>query len=210
MTWIKICGITHIEDAKKAASLGVDALGFIFAPGLRRVEPDVAKKIILALPKTLLKVGVFVNEAPEEVQRVAEYCGLNVLQFHGEESPEYCQKFSLPVIKAIRIKDLESLKDMAKYPHASILLDTYHSAKAGGTGTPFSWEIALKAKGERDFILSGGLSPSNVGEAIRKVRPMGVDVCSGVEVTPGKKDLLKMKDFIKETRKADEQDRSNI
>ena len=207
MTWIKICGITHIEDAKKAASLGVDALGFIFAPSLRRVEPDVAKKIILALPKTLLKVGVFVNEAPEEVQRVAEYCGLNVLQFHGEESPEYCQKFSLPVIKAIRIKDLESLKDMGKYPHTSILLDTYHPMKFGGTGNSFPWAVALKAKEERNFILSGGLNPGNIGEAIRKVRPLGVDVCSGMETNPGKKDLIKMMDFLKEVRKADEKTR---
>lgn len=210
MTWIKICGITHIEDAKKAASLGVDALGFIFAPSLRRVAPDVAKKIILALPKTLLKVGVFVNEAPEEVQRVAEYCGLNALQFHGKEPPEYCQKFFFPVFKAIRIKNLESLKDIENYHDVTILLDTYSPVQAGGTGNPFPWEIALRAKEKRDFVLSGGLTPSNVGEAIKTLKPWGVDVCSGVEVTPGKKDLLKMKDFIKETRKADEQDRSNI
>lgn len=204
MTWIKMCGITHIEDGLKAASLGVDALGFIFAPSPRRVEPDVAKKIILALPKTLLKVGVFVNEAPEEVRRVAKYCGLNALQFHGEESPEYCQKFFYPVFKAIHIKDLESLKDMGNYRHVSILLDTYSPVQAGGTGNPFSWEIALKAKEKGDFILSGGLHPGNVGEAIKKVRPWGVDVCSGVETVPGKKDHLKMSDFVKEARKADE------
>lgn len=210
MTWIKICGITHIEDAKKAASLRVDALGFIFAPSLRRVEPDVAKKIILPLPKTLLKVGVFVNEAPEEVQRVAEYCGLNALQFHGEEPPEYCREFIYPVFKAIHIRDLESLKDVEKYHDVFIILDTYSPVQAGGTGNPFSWEIALRAKEKGNFILSGGLNPDNVGEAVKKVRPWGVDVCSGVEVTPGKKDLLKMKDFIKEIRKADEQDRSDI
>jgi phosphoribosylanthranilate isomerase len=204
MIWIKICGITNIEDGLGAASLGVDALGFIFAPSPRRVEPNVAKKIILPLPNSLLKVGVFVNEDTEEVLRVAEYCSLNALQFHGEESPEYCQKFSLPVIKAIRVKDLESLKDMIKYPHASILLDTYHSMLFGGTGNSFPWEIALKAKEERDFIFSGGLTPSNVGDAIKKVRPLGVDVCSGVEANPGKKDVLKMIDFVKEARKADE------
>jgi phosphoribosylanthranilate isomerase len=204
MTWIKICGITNIEDGKKAASLGVDALGFIFAPSFRRVEPDVAKKIILALPKTLLKVGVFVNEEQKEVLRVAEYCGINALQFHGKESPEFCQKFFHPVFKAIHIRDLESLKDMEKYHDVSILLETYSPVQAGGTGTPFPWKIALKAKEKRDFILSGGLNPSNVGEAIKKVRPWGVDVCSGVEAIQGKKDPSKMVEFIKEVRKADE------
>ncbi len=204
MTWIKICGITNIEDALKAASLGVDALGFIFAPSSRRVEPDVAQKIIRALPKTLLKVGVFVNEERKEVQRVAEYCSLNGLQFHGEESPEYCQKFFHIIFKAIHIKDLESLKDMEKYCDVSILLDTYSPVQAGGTGNPFPWEIALIAKGERDFILSGGLNPLNVREAINKMRPWGVDVCSGVETIPGKKDSFKMAEFVKEVKKADE------
>jgi phosphoribosylanthranilate isomerase len=204
MTWIKICGITNIEDGLKAASFGVHALGFIFASSPRRVEPAIVKKIILALPKTLLKVGIFVNEEETEIQRVAKYCGLNALQFHGEESPEYCQKFFHPVFKAISIRDLESLKDMEKYHDVSILLDTYSPVQAGGTGSPFLWEIALKAKEKRDFILSGGLSPGNVGEAIKKVRPWGVDVCSGVETTPGKKDLLKMAEFVKEVKKADD------
>lgn len=199
-----------MDDALKASSLEVDALGFIFAPSLRRVEPSVAKKIISVLPETLLKVGVFVNEAPEEVRRMVEYCGLNVLQFHGRESPDYCQKFFYPVFKAIHIKNLESLKDIENYHDVTILLDTYSPLQAGGTGSAFPWEIALRAKEKRDFVLSGGLTPSNVGEAIKTIKPWGVDVCSGVEVTPGKKDLLKMKDFIKETRKADEQDRSNI
>jgi phosphoribosylanthranilate isomerase len=193
-----------MNDALKATSLGVDALGFIFAPSPRRVEPDVAKKIILALPKTLLKVGVFVNEAPEEVLRVAKYCSLNTLQFHGEESPEYCKRFYHPIIKAIRIKSFESLKEMEKYPDCLILLDTFSPTQAGGTGNPFSWEVALKAKEEREFILSGGLKPENIEEAIKKVRPWGVDICSGVEAIPKKKDLLKMANFVKEVRKADE------
>lgn len=207
MTWIKICGMTNMEDSLRAASLRVDALGFIFALSLRRVEPDTAQKIIKALPKTLLKVGVFVNEEEKEVQRVAEYCGLNALQFHGEESPEYCQKFFHPVFKAIPIRDFESLKEMEKYHNVSILLDTYSPVQAGGTGSPFSWEIALKAKEKRNFILSGGLNPGNVGEAIKKVRPWGVDVCSGIEQVPGRKDLSKMIDFVKEVKKADEEAR---
>jgi len=204
MVWIKICGITNLEDGLNAASLGVDALGFIFAASPRRIEPELAKKIIQALPQALMKVGVFVNEDQEEVQRIIEYCGLNGLQFHGEESPEFCRKFPYPVFKAIRIKDLESLKDMEKYHDVSILLDTYSRGQAGGTGNPFPWEIALLAKEKRDLILSGGLSPLNVREAIKKVRPRGVDVSSGVEWFPGKKDLSKMVEFVKEVKKADE------
>ena len=204
MTWIKICGITNIEDAKKAVSFGIDALGFIFASSVRKIEPDMARKIILALPKTLLKVGVFVDEEEGEIKRLAEYCGINALQFSGNESPEFCVRFMRPVFKVIHIRGLKRLEDMAKYPNVSILLDTWSPTKSGGTGTPFPWEIALKAKEERNFILSGGLSPGNVGRAIKTVRPWGVDVCSGVEARPGKKDPLKMIEFIKEVRKADE------
>ena len=138
---------------------------------------------------------------------MAEDCNLNVLQFHGKESPEYCQQFSLPVFKTIHIKDLESLKDMEPYGDVSILLDTYSPVQAGGTGTAFPWEIALIAKEKRDFILSGGLHPLNVREAIKKVKPWGVDVSSGVETNPGKKDLLKMMEFVKEVKKADENSR---
>ncbi len=206
MTWIKICGITNVEDALNAALLGVDALGFIFAPSPRRIEAEKARKIIKALPKTLLKVGVFVNEEEREVQRMAEYCGLNVLQFHGEESPEYCQKFCLPIFKAIRIRDSESLKEIEKFCDVFILLDTYSPLQAGGSGIPFPWEIALRAKEKGNFILSGGLNPDNVGEAIKKVRPWGVDVCSGVEMCPGKKDSSKMAEFVRRAREEDEQD----
>ena len=148
MTWIKICGITNMEDALSAASLGIDALGFVFAPSPRKVEPEVAKKIIQVLPKTLLNVGVFVNEEVEEVRRVAKYCKLNALQFHGEESAEYLKKFSHPIFKAIHIKDLESLKNMEKYDKVSLLLDTYSPMQAGGTGNPFPWEIALDRQRE--------------------------------------------------------------
>ena len=207
MTWIKICGITHEEDAFKAAFLGVDAVGFIFAPSPRRVDPSTVRKIVQDLPSSVLKVGVFVNQDFSEVEKIAEDCHLNVLQFHGEEPPSYCQRFFLPVIKAFRIKGPESLKDLDLYPNDSILLDTYHPTKAGGTGNPFPWEIALKAKEKRDFVLSGGLSPENVGEAIKRVRPFGVDVNSGVEWIPGRKDPSKMVEFVKEVRKADEKTR---
>jgi phosphoribosylanthranilate isomerase len=204
MTWIKICGITNEEDALQAASLEIDALGFIFAPSPRRVDPSVVEQIVRQLPVPLSKVGVFVNQGLSEVEEIANRCNLNVLQFHGEESPGYCQHFSLPVMKAIRIKGPESLRDMDLYPNVPILLDTYHPTKAGGTGKPFPWEIAIKAKERRNFILSGGLAPENVREAIKKVGPLGVDVNSGVERVPGKKDFLKMAEFVKEVKKADE------
>jgi phosphoribosylanthranilate isomerase len=126
---------------------------------------------------------------------------------HGEEPLDYCQQFSQQVIKSIRIRDMESLKDMAKYPNISILLDTWSPTQGGGTGISFPLEIALKARKERDFILSGGLNPANVGNVIRTVRPLGVDVSSGVEAAPGKKDPLKMAEFIKEVRQADEHTR---
>ena len=207
MTWIKICGITNEEDALQAVSLEVDAVGFIFAPSPRRVEPFTAQEIVQYLPPSVLRVGVFVNQDYSEVERILKDCGLTALQFHGKELPEYCRKFSLPVIKAIPIKDLESLREIDKYPNVSILLDTYHPAKAGGTGKTFPWETALKAKEKKNFILSGGLTPDNVEEAIRKVRPFGVDVGSGVESMPGKKDFFKKVEFVKEVKKADEETR---
>lgn len=207
MTCIKICGITNEEDALQAASLEIDAVGFIFAPSPRRVDPSVVEQIVRQLSTPLLKVGVFVNQDLSEVEEIAQRCNLNVLQFHGEEPLGYCQHFSLPVMKAIRIKDSESLRNMDLYPNVPILLDTYHPTKAGGTGNPFPWEIALRAKEKRDFILSGGLTPENVREAIKKVSPLGVDVNSGVERVPGKKDFSKMVEFVKEVKKADEKTR---
>ena len=202
-TWIKICGMTNVEDAMEAASLGVDAMGFIFAPSPRRVEASGVREMIRHLPPSVLKVGVFVNEALPEVQRIVDYCGLNMVQFHGQETPEYCRQVPLPVIRAVRVKNSESLQEMERYPFASILLDAWSPQKAGGTGKPFCWELALEACPKRNFILSGGLNPMNVYQAIRKVRPSGVDVCSGVEKTAGKKDGARMREFIKEVQKAD-------
>lgn len=204
MTWVKICGITNLEDGLKASSLGVDALGFIFAPSHRRIDPEDARKIIQALPTPPLKVGVFVDEDPKEVFNVARYCGLDILQFHGKESEDYCKRFNYFIIKAIRVSDFRSLREMEMYHETMILLDSFNPHQAGGTGNPFPWEIALEAKRRRDFIFSGGLTPLNVGEGIKKVKPWGVDVCSGVEAYPGKKDYLKMEDFLREVRKADE------
>jgi phosphoribosylanthranilate isomerase len=204
MTWIKICGITNVEDAIGAVSLGIDALGFIFAPSPRRINPRIAREIIRHLSPSTKKVGVFVNEELGEVRRIAEDCGLDALQLHGQESPEYCRQIYLPVIKAIPVKDALSLKEMERYPFASILLDAWSADRAGGTGKTFCWEIAREARQKRNFILSGGLNPQNVLQAIRELRPLGVDVCSGVEKILGKKDRGKMTEFVKEVRKADE------
>ena len=207
MTWIKICGITNTEDALRAASLEIDALGFVFAPSPRRVDPSTVQEIVQHLPPTVLRVGVFVNQDYSEVEMIVKDCGLTGLQFHGMESLDYCRNFSLPVTKVIRIRDLESLREIDLYPNVSILLDTHDPAKAGGTGKTFPWEIALKAREKKNVILSGGLTPDNVGQAIRKVRPLGVDVSSGVESMLGKKDLSKMVEFVEEVKKADEETR---
>ncbi len=201
MTWIKICGITNLNDALDAASLGVDALGFVFAPSPRRIDPETARQIIQGLPQGLLKVGIFVDEERSEIERVAACCGINTLQFHGQESRAYCRSFSYPVIKAVHIKNLASLKDIEEYGEFRILLDSYSPFQAGGTGCCFSWEF-VSAIGKKDrFIVSGGLTAGNVAEAIREIMPFGVDVSSGVEERPGKKDFSKMLQFVKEVKK---------
>jgi len=204
MTLIKICGITNVEDALEAVSLGVDALGFIFAPSPRRIDDLAARDIIRHLPPPIWKVGVFVNEELGNMRRIAESCGLDAVQLHGQEPPEYCRQIPLWVIKAIAVKDVGSLKEMERYPCASILLDAPGTDRAGGTGKTFSWENALEARKKRNFILSGGLNPMNVCPAVQKLRPFGVDVCSGVEKIAGKKDRSKMIEFVKEVRRADE------
>jgi phosphoribosylanthranilate isomerase len=207
MTFIKICGITNIDDALEAVSLGADALGFIFAPSPRRVRDSAAREIIRHLPLSAWKVGVFVNEELKQVQRIAADCGLDAVQLHGQEPPEYCRQIPLWVIKAIGVKGPGSLKEMERYSYTSILLDAPGTDRAGGMGKTFCWEIALEARKERNFILSGGLNPVNVCRAVQKVRPIGVDVCSGVEKVPGKKDRAKMIEFVKEVKRADESTR---
>lgn len=204
-TRVKICGITNIDDAKAAVCLGVDALGFIFAESPRRIEPDKAREIILNLPPIIGIVGVFVDEKEETVKKIASHCGLNTLQFHGLETPEYCSLFHQKIIKAFRIKDEMSLKEISNYQRwtDAFLLDTYKKGIRGGTGKIFDWKLALEAKTFGSIILSGGLSPDNVKDAILQVKPYGVDVGSGVESLPGKKDHRLLEDLIKQVREAD-------
>lgn len=198
MTWVKICGITNLEDAKKAVELGADALGFVFyEKSPRKMAKEKAKEIIDSLPKEVVKVGLFVDELEEKVSEITSYCNFDILQFHGDETPDYCKKFPQKIIKAFRIKDKESLVNIPKYEVDYYLLDAYSKAMPGGTGRTFNWDLAREAKKfSRPIILSGGLNPKNIVEALKKVSPFGVDVSSGVETSPGKKDLKKLKEFI--------------
>lgn len=195
---VKICGITNVEDALAAVECGASALGFMFFEGSsRRVVISVAAGIIEQLPPFVAKVGVFVNPSAEEVRRVIGETGVDTLQFHGEESPAFCRGFGLKAIKAFRVRDESVLEELRKYGQEAWLLDSYVAGQHGGTGQPFRWEIARAAVSlGRKVILAGGLTSENVGAAIRAVQPYGVDVSSGVESAPGKKDAEKMKRFL--------------
>lgn len=190
-----------MEDALLASDMGVDALGFVFSKSPRRVEADVAEQIITQLPPFLSIVGVFVNESDEIVKHVARRCKLNVLQFHGEEEPDYLKSFHRKTIKAIRVKTEADLKVIPNYTVQGILLDSKVEGKKGGSGVTFNWNLAVKAKQYGRIILSGGLTPENVTEAIKQVQPYAVDVSSGVESSPGKKDPAKLKAFVDAVRR---------
>lgn len=203
MIKIKICGITNKEDALWAVNLKVDALGFIFADSPRRVEPEIVQKIIELLPPFISSVGVFVNEDRKKVEGIAESCGLTTLQFHGQESPSYCEGFKQKIVKALRIENKDILKKAAQYQDKvdAYLLDTYSPSKYGGTGKTFDWSIAKEIKKfGLPIILSGGLSPENIKEAISEVEPYGIDVSSGVEERPGKKNMEKLINFVRIVR----------
>ncbi len=202
MIKIKICGITNAEDALGAVELGADALGFIFHPQSRRyVTPEKAKGIIERLPPFVFKIGVFVDEEPETILKTVNKCRLDGIQLHGRESPEFCAKFRRRVIKGLRPQREEEVAKIADYKVDALLLDSYHPDMEGGTGTTFDWELAVAAKMfGMPVILSGGLNPENVAEAVRLVKPYGIDVASGVESFQGKKDLDKVRDFIEQAR----------
>jgi len=197
---VKICGLTRCDDAGAAAEAGADALGFMFyEPSPRHVTCAQAAEIIRGLPPFVAKVGVFVDPTEELVHRAVAECGLDTLQFHGHEPPKFCRKFGLKVIKAFRIRDLDSLQSLPAYATDADawLLDRFVPGQPGGTGARFNWDLALEAKKlGRPIVLAGGLTPENVGEAVRQVRPFAVDVSSGVEAAPGQKDLRKMRAFI--------------
>lgn len=204
MVRIKICGITNLEDALLAAELGADALGFIFyPPSPRKVAPEEARAIIGQLPPFVSTVGVFVDEDAALVNKLAARLGLDWVQLHGQESPEYCRTLERRVIKGFRIKDNSSLADLAAYRGAAqaLLLDTYKKGKTGGTGETFDWRLANEARPYGPIILAGGLTPENVAQAIATARPQAVDVASVVEVAPGKKDPEKLRKFFAAIRR---------
>ncbi len=200
---VKVCGITRLEDALAAVRLGADALGFNFWPRSKRyLPPAEARAIVRRLPPLVTAVGVFVDPTRDEVLRAAEQSGIVVAQLHGDESPELCLSLPLPVLKGIRVVDARSLAQLASYDVRGFVLDA-PSAGYGGSGTTFDWSLVAQAARELRVVLAGGLTPENVGEAVRAVRPWAVDVASGVESAPGVKDEEKMRRFIEVAMEAD-------
>jgi phosphoribosylanthranilate isomerase len=204
MVKVKICGITNIEDALHAAGCGADALGFVFYDRSPRcLTPEAARGIIAELPPFVNAVGLFVNEAPERIRQIADFCGLDVLQLHGDEVPADCDFAPRRVVKALRVKKAASLDGHAAYAVSALLLDAWVAGTYGGTGERFNWELAAAVARQRPVILAGGLRAENVAAAVRTVRPYGVDVSSGVEAAPGKKDPAKVEAFIRNAKRVD-------
>jgi phosphoribosylanthranilate isomerase len=204
MVSVKICGITSVEDAQAAVAAGADALGFVFfPPSPRHITPPQARHIIRTLPPFVTTVGLFVDVPAAMIHDIAGRCGLDRIQLHGHEPPEFCRLFTPPVIKAFRMKTACSLSSLADYEVAAFLLDAYvEGALPGGTGKSFSWELAARAKPYGPVILAGGLTAENVAAAIVQTRPYGVDVSTGVERSPGVKDHAKVRRFIARAKAA--------
>lgn len=198
---VKVCGMTSLEDALMAVGFGADAVGFVF---YRKSPRFVTEKLVksIVLPPFVNKVGVFVNETAERINRIADACRLDTIQLHGDESPAFCRKLRRRVVKAIRLRDAQSLELLPRYEVDGFLLDAYAEKIPGGTGLTCDWRLAQRARKFGPVILAGGLNPGNVEDAVNQVQPYGVDVCSGVEKSPGKKDRAKVRDFILAARKA--------
>ena len=194
MTQVKICGITNREDAVCAVECGATALGFIFyPPSPRYIKPDDAKKIISALPEKIVSVGVFVNETKSTIKKIMGECGLDMIQLHGDESPAFCLEFPLSsTIKAVELKKEEDVHRASNYDVAAILVDSRHEGLYGGTGRKSNWELAGRIKEKKPLILSGGLNENNIADALQNIAPNALDINSGVEASPGKKDHKKL------------------
>jgi len=206
MVKVKICGITNWTDAQRAVKAGADLVGFNFyARSPRYIAPVEAQRIVRRLPKSVSAVGVFVNEAELKVLEIARAVGLDAVQLHGDESPAVVARLkrSLPVIKAVRARRSFRPAQLSRFKRASaILLDGFDGRLRGGTGKTFDWDVARQAKPYGRIFLAGGLTPDNVGDAIRAARPYAVDVCSGVEAKPGKKDPARMKALMRAVKAA--------
>lgn len=202
MVKVKICGITNIDDAHAAVEAGADALGFVFyAKSPRHITPEGARAIVRHLPPFISSVGVFVDEKPYVIKKTVKAAGLDVVQLHGDEPPEYCAVHDM-VIKAIRVQALSDLEPLKKYSCSAYLLDSFSPDAPGGTGQVFNWDIAREARSFGRIILAGGLTPENVAEAIEHASPYGVDVSSGVEKQKGVKDHEKVRLFIQRAKAA--------
>lgn len=205
---IKICGLTRHEDVALAVSCGADALGWVFAgESPRAVDVSRARELVVRVPAFVSRVGLFVNASADHVDLVLRTVGLDTVQFHGDESPDFCRAFQdrVRVLKAFRIRDETSLNQLPAYRSGTDawLLDAYVPGRAGGTGERFDWALALKAVALRHpVILAGGLTPENVGQAIQQVRPYAVDVSSGVEEAPGLKNAQKLNAFVQAVHRA--------
>jgi phosphoribosylanthranilate isomerase len=195
--YVKICGITNVDDALMAIKYGADALGFIFHKASPRyISPEVVAGMVQKLPQRITKIGVFVDSPRREIESILRVSSLSAIQLHGDQHPEDCTGYDVAVIKAFRIGEDFDASQLRLYDVQAILLDTLRPGKAGGTGETFDWNIAVQAKHYAKVLLSGGLNPKNIEDAIRFVRPYGVDVSSGVEKSPGIKDHTKLKEFI--------------
>ena len=204
-TAVKICGITRVEDALVAAHAGAQAIGLVFyRPSPRFIEPDAAAAIVRALPPFVTPVGLFVDAGEDEVREIAARSGVQLLQFHGAERPEFCVRFDRPYLKALQVRPGVDLLQYARDFHSAkaLLLDAFQEGLHGGTGAVFDWSLIPQAL-PLPVVLSGGLTPENVGEAIRRVRPAAVDVSSGVEAAKGIKDARKIDAFITGVRNED-------
>ena len=198
-TRVKICGITRLEDALTAIEAGADALGFVFyPPSPRYIEPEKAAEIIAQLPPFVTTVALFVNEPEAEVRRIMALTQVDLLQFHGDETADYCQQFGRAWIKALRVRDADSLQQDLNQFHAAraILLDSYRPGVPGGTGETFNWEL-IPEESAQAIILAGGLTPENISTAVQQVKPYAVDVSGGVEASKGIKDPVKIHAFIR-------------
>jgi phosphoribosylanthranilate isomerase len=197
MTLVKICGVTSIDDARVAVEAGADLIGLIFyPPSPRYVTPERAQAIVASLPPSLPAVGVFVNEGVETITRIAHASGVQLVQLHGEETPALCQQLPWPVIKTFRFTEHVRPELMHSYRVEAFLIEGFHADLYGGGGARADWHRVAALHGYGRIILAGGLTPENVRDAIRIARPYAVDVCSGVEAVPGKKDWHKVRTFI--------------
>ena len=199
MTLVKVCGITNAEDARVAADAGADAVGLLFAESPRRLSVEEARGVCIALPETVLRVGVFVDEEPEEVLRISSQLGLDLAQLHGDETPETVtavREGGVKVMKAVRVRDAASLAALDAYEADLFLLDAYSAKARGGTGERFDWGLAKDLRGRDNIVVSGGLGPENVREVVELFEPYGVDASSSLEDEPGRKNGERVRRFV--------------